>query len=102
MNAPEIFAQIVDRKLYDVEDATLLADDVFWDGNNMERNGRNTFLYRSTRGAYFTVTLSQWQGEDDKLDVMGEDDAYSLYEGPLTEHYVDYADAFPNVEIVAA
>ena len=102
MNAPEIFSQIVGRKLYDVESSTLIADDVYWDGNNMERNGRNTFLYRTDKGAWFTVTLSQWQGEDDQLEVMGEDDAYSLYEGPLSEHYFDVAESFPNVEIVTA
>jgi len=53
-----------------VSTATLLAGDDWWDGHNWERQGRNTCLYRTPRGAYFTVTFSQWQGEGDRLDPV--------------------------------
>ncbi len=99
MNAPKEFARVVNRKRYDVTTADLLADDVFWDGHNFERHGRNMFLYRTPRGRYFTVTLSQWQGERDTLTPVELEEAIELYEGPLTEHRVSYATAFPKVTV---
>jgi len=102
MNAPENFSRIIFGLKYDVQTAVLIADDEFWDGNNMERNGRNTFLYRTPNGRYFTVQLTQWQGEFDALIPVSPEQARSMFEGPLSEHHVEYADAFPGVEIVAA
>ena len=102
MNAPSNFEKIIDRKKYSTATATLLADDVYWDGHNMERQGRNRFLYRTPNGAFFVVTLSQWQGEEDTLEPVDLDEAVALYEGPLSEHHVDYGEAFPDVEVVDA
>ncbi len=99
MKAPEKFSKIVDRKKYSVQTATLIADDCYWDGHNFERSGRNTFLYRTPNGAYFTVTLTQWQGEQDSLDPVSQDEAIRLFEGRLSEHYVKYSEAFPGVEV---
>jgi len=94
--------RVVDRKRYDVGTATLIASDAYWDGHNWERHGRNTFLYRTPRGRYFRVTLSQWQGEQDTLAPLELDAAIDLYEGPLTEHEVDYEAAFPGVKVEEA
>lgn len=102
MKAPESFVKIVDKKRYDVRTATLIAHDAYWDGHNFERRGRNTFLYRTPRGRYFTVTLSQWQGERDTLTPIDLDEAIELYEGALCEHAVAYAEAFPDVRIEEA
>lgn len=99
MKAPEKFSKIIDRKKYDVQTATLIADDVYWDGHNFERSGRNCFLYRTPNGNYFTVNLTQWQGEQDSLDPVSQDEAIRLFEGRLSEHYVKYAEAFPGVEV---
>ena len=99
MNAPEKFSRIIDRKKYSVATATLIADDVYWDGHNFERQGRNEFLYRTPNGAYFTVNLTQWQGERDTLTPVTLEAAIELYEGSLTEHHVKYAEAFPDVEV---
>lgn len=99
MKPPEKFTRIVGRKRYSVATATLIAGDDYWDGHNWERHGRNTFLYRTPNGAYFTVTLSQWQGEQNSLDPVTLEEAIDLYEGRLTEHAVSYADAFPGVEV---
>jgi hypothetical protein len=93
------FVKIIDRKRYDVSTATLLASDGYWDGHNHERHGRNTFLYRTPRGRYFTVTLTQWQGEQDRLAPIDLGEAIGLYEGMLSDHEVDYAAAFPGVEV---
>lgn len=102
MKAPDKFTRIVNRTRYSVEASILIASDAYWDGNNMERHGRNTFLYRTVKGHYFTVTLSQWQGERDTLNPVTLDEAIDLYEGQLSEHEVAYQDAFPGVDVEEA
>ncbi|MBI3960240.1 MAG: hypothetical protein HY328_15615 [Chloroflexi bacterium] len=102
MNAPTKFTRIVDGIRYSVSKATLIAHDCYWDGHNFERSGRNTFLYRTPRGRYFTVSLTQWQGEQDRLEPVDEDEARRLYEGPLSEHSESYADAFPDAVVEEA
>ena len=102
MKPPTDFVRILDRKRYSVKTATLLAGDDFWDGHNFERSGRNVWLYRTPKGAYFTVQYSQWQGETDRLEPVTLDDAIELFEGPLTERRVEYAEAFPGVTVVEA
>jgi hypothetical protein len=102
MKAPKKFVRIIDRKRYDVETATLLASDDYWDGHNFERHGRNTFLYRTPRGNYFYVCLSQWQGEHDTLNPISQDEAIDLFERTLSEHAVTYAEAFPGVKVEEA
>ena len=99
MQEPTKFSRIADRKRYDVETATLITADDYWDGHNYERRGRQTFLYKTPKGAYFTVTLTQWQGEHDTLTPVSEGEAIELYEGRLTEHRVEYAEAFPGVVV---
>lgn len=99
MKPPTSMTRIVNRTRYDVSTATLLASDAYWDGHNFERRGRNQFLYRTPRGSYFTVTLTQWQGEQDTIEPVDLDTAISLYEGPLTEHEEEYEAAFPDVVI---
>ena len=101
MKAPSM-TRIVDRKKYSTKTATLLAADDYWDGHNFERHGRNTFLYRTPKGAYFTATVTMWQGEQDSLEPVTLDEAISLYEGSLTEHYESYTDAFPTVDVEEA
>jgi hypothetical protein len=102
MNPPSDFVRIIGRVRYDVQRSRLLAHDCYWDGQNFERHGRNTFLYRTPKGAYFTVTLTQWQGEHDELTPITQDEAIDLYEGALREHEVNYAAAFPDVVVVEA
>ena len=99
MKPPENFTRIVDRKKYSVKTATLLASDSYWDGHNFERHNRNTFLYRTPNGAYFTVNLTQWEGEQNSLDPVTLEEAIGLFEGRLTEHEVLYAEAFPGVNV---
>lgn len=100
MRAPSKFTRIVNRTRYSVETATLLAGDDYWDGHNFERYGRNTWLYRTPNGNYFSVTRTQWQGEEDSLEPLTLDEAIDLYENSLTKHYETYEDAFPGVEIM--
>lgn len=99
---PAKMTRIIDRKKYSTESATLIASDEYWDGSNFERSGRNCFLYRTPNGAYFTVNLTQWQGERDMLTPVTQEEAIELFEGQLTEHQVKYAEAFPDVKVEEA
>lgn len=99
MKPPTNMTRIIDRRRYSTATATLLAGDDYWDGHNFERRGRNQFLYRTPNGRYFTALLSQWQGEGDELTPVSLDLAISLFEGPLQDHRVEYAEAFPDVEV---
>lgn len=90
---------IINRKRYSTKTATLLAHDVYWDGHNMERSGRNTWLYRTPKGNYFVLGRTMWQGEEDSITPVTLDEAITLYEGPLKEHEVTYEEAFPDVDV---
>jgi len=94
--------RIVAGRRYDTETATLLAHNVYWDGHNFERSGRNMWLYRTPNGRYFTVSGTLWQGERDTLTPVGLEEARRLYEGTLTEHEIPYEEAFPEVEVTDA
>jgi hypothetical protein len=102
MHPPTSMSRVVDGKRYSVKKAELIASDEYWDGSNFERSGRNTFLYRTPNGNYFTINLTQWQGERDSLTPISEDDARDLYEHSLYAHEVEYEDAFPNVTVEEA
>ena len=99
MKPPTDSTRIVNRKRYSTKTATLIAHDAYWDGHNFERMGRNTFLYKTPNGAFFTVNLTQWQGTADTFIPISEDTAIDLYEGELTEHEIAYKDAFPDITI---
>ena len=99
---PAEMTRIIGKRRYSTKTATLIADNVYWDGSNWERQGRNTFLYRTPNGAYFTVNLTMWQGERDTLTPVSQEEAIDLYEGSLTEHYVTYQEAFPGIEVTDA
>ena len=99
MQVGDGFSKVVNRRRYSVKTATLVASDAYWDGHNWERRGRNAFLYRTPRGAFFVVSLTQWQGERDSLEPVTEDAAIELYEGALCEHELDYEEAFPSVTV---
>lgn len=93
--------QVIGGKRYRTETATLIASDAYWDGHNFERRGRNTFLFKTPNGHYFAQLQTQWQGENDRLEPLDQSEAVSLYES-LQEKEVDFADAFPGVEIAEA
>lgn len=96
---PTHMTRIVNSKKYDTATATLIAGDDYWDGNNFERHGRQTFLYRTPKGAYFLVNLTCWQGEQDTLLPISMEEAIDLFEESLTEQRVTYAEAFPAVKV---
>ena len=56
--------QIIDGKRYDTETATLVTSDYYWDGSNHDRHGRNTFLYKTSKGNF---SLHHTVGRGEKL-----------------------------------
>jgi len=95
---PVKMCKVINGIRYDTEKAVIIAHDCYWDGHNMERNGRNTYLYKTPRGRYFATYLSLWQGELDRLEPLTLDEAVYLYE-QLPEHEVPFEEAFPTVEV---
>jgi len=93
--------QVISGIKYDTEKAVIIADDCYWDGHNWERNGRNTFLYKTQNGRYFVVRQTLWQGERDQLEPLTIDEAIMLY-GQLPEKYIEFEEAFPGVEVEEA
>ncbi|MDD5511730.1 MAG: hypothetical protein PHI12_13105 [Dehalococcoidales bacterium] len=89
---PSISA-IIDGKKYDSDNATLIASDRYFDGSNWERRGRNTFLMKTGKGAFFIIRYTQWQGERTHIEVVSKEYAMELYE-QLPEQEVSYFDAF--------
>jgi hypothetical protein len=91
--------QVIDGLRYDTEKATLIAHDCYHDGRNFERHGRNRYLYRTPNGRFFIQHLTMWQGERDRLEAISEEDAVLFYEGSLTEHMLEWDEAFPSREL---
>ncbi len=98
---PVHMREVINGIRYDTEKAELIADDCYWDGNNFERHGRNTFLYKTPRGRYFAVRQTLWQGERDYLEPMTPEDARDLFES-LPEKHMEFEDAFPGFEVEEA
>lgn len=98
MHPPESMTAIVNRKRYSVATATLIAGNDYWDGHNYERHGHNTFLYRTPKGSYFAVHLTQWQGEQDRIEPLTTEEAATLYE-QLSERRLEFHEAFPDLKL---
>jgi hypothetical protein len=98
MKPPADLSDVICRKRYSTATATLLIGNDYWDGHNYERSGRNTFLYRTPKGAYFAVYLTRWEGERNRIEALTVDAAMDLYES-LTECRVPMEDAFPGLTI---
>ena len=85
--------QIINGLKYDTDAAALVASDRWWDGHNWDRDGRNTYLYKTPNGRFFVYRTSQWQGERDRIEPVSPDEARQYYED-LPEHEMSYAEAF--------
>ncbi|GAC1598852.1 MAG: hypothetical protein NVS3B25_25200 [Hymenobacter sp.] len=85
--------QIVNRLTYDTDTATLLADNRYWDGSNWERGGTNTYLYKTAKGRFFQYNTTQWQGQNNTITPLDQQEAMDLYES-LREQRVEWAEAF--------
>lgn len=95
---PKPQSAIFDRKRYDTKTSTLLAGDDWFDGHNYERRGRQRFLYRTAKGAFLLQSLTQWEKERNRLELVDEAQALALWE-ELTERRVGFSEAFPGVNL---
>ena len=95
---PRAKLEVIGGKRYNTETAALIAGDDYWDGHNYERSGRQTFLYMTPKGNYFSTHLTCWEGELDSLEPMSQDEAISLFED-LSEKRMDFEKAFPGVKV---
>lgn len=98
---PENMTRIIGGKRYATRTAILIAHDAFFDGRNWERNGRNTFLFQTTRGAYFAQFQTRRAGEADRLEPLDLDAALTLFD-TLPEKILTIDAAFPGAVIVDA
>ena len=56
--------KVIGGRRYNTDTATLLASDLYGDGNNnRDCGGTNTFLFRTPQCAYFVEHLTLWDGE---------------------------------------
>ena len=92
---------VIDRKRYDTETATEIANNYFCDGSNRLPGGRGSALYRTANGAYFIHRETIWQGERDRIEPIDKVEAEGYYQDS-PYHMIEYADAFPGVTVADA
>ncbi len=85
--------QIVNGLKYNTEKADLVASNEYWDGHSRDRDGRNTYLYKTENGRYFLHHTTRWDGERDHIEPVSPDEARQYYER-LPDHGLTYAEAF--------
>ena len=85
--------QIINGLKYDTEVTDLVASDRYWDGHNWNRDGRNTYLYRTKTYRFFLHHTTLWQGERDHIEPVSPNEARQYYED-LPEHEMTYEEAF--------
>ncbi len=90
---PDGMVRTIAGKRYDTDKAEVVASDAYWDGHNFERHGHNTYLYKTAKGAFFTVHLTQWQGELNPLEPVTREQAMELWDS-LPEHEMEWEEAF--------
>ncbi len=101
MNPDNSMTRVIGGLRYSVGNSRCIADDLYWDGSNWERSGRNTFLYKTKGGRYFMVNLTCWQDERDTLEPVSLEEAIQMYES-LPEQNVAFETAFPEVLVEEA
>ena len=121
MRIKDIFSRIMGRKRHSATPFTLLATDYYFDLLKGEKQGGDTALYRMPNGVFFTLSMTQGYCDrallnilpkrkaiglclhpldyGSRMAVLTEAEAIELYEGPLTEHAIDYEMAFPGVQV---
>ena len=92
---------ILNGRRYNCSTATLLCGNDWWDGNNYERSGENTYLFRTLKGSYFFQHLTQWSGKHDYLETCTEGEAQAFFEACDAHDCcnVEFEEAFPNVTV---
>ena len=95
---PKDVTEVIGGKRYRTQGAEMLANDMHCDGRSNERIGRNTFLFRTPKGAYFMLLQSTWPLEHDVISPLARDEALRIFE-ELPAKSVDFEVAFPGITI---
>ena len=95
---PKSMSRVISGKRYKTDSACLIASDAYWDGRNWERNGRNTFLFKTLKGNFFVQYQSKRRGEHDHIKPVNVDEAVQFYE-QLPKKEVAFDVAFPDVHV---
>ena len=77
---PISMTKVITGKKYSTETARVVAHDCYWDGNNHERGGRNTYLYKTKKGNFFLLHLTQWDGERNSIEPIDKDQVQDIWE----------------------
>mgnify|MGYP001614102657 CR=1 FL=1 len=87
--------QIINGLLYDTDKAQQIASDRYWAPGLFltTKSWRNTYLYKTKKGNFFTYHTTRWQGERDHIESVDLGQAKMLYES-LPEHQVEWEEAF--------
>ena len=88
--------KVIEGKVYNTDTAIELASDHYWDGHNMERGGRNTYLYKTKKGNFFLYHTTRWQGEFNYIEPISKDYAKEMFES-LQEQEVEWEEAFNEI-----
>jgi hypothetical protein len=86
---------VIAGKRYRTDEATLIAHDAYWNNCNWEQNGRNTFLFRTSRGNFFAQHQTQVPGESDSIKPLDLTEAMHLYQS-LQKKEVPFVIVFPS------
>lgn len=95
---PENMIWVVAGKQYRTDTATLIAHDEYWNGYNCEQGGRNTFLFRTPKGNFFTQCQTLLRGEVNKISPLDTIEAMALYQS-LPKKEVPFRVVFPCVKV---
>jgi hypothetical protein len=88
--------KVIAGKSYDTETANAIADDEFRDGTNRMSRGRSTTLYKTTKGNFFCLHETCWQGEHDTIEPLTKTQAKEIYESLLNQNLA-YTEAFDEI-----
>ena len=84
---------VINGRVYNTETATKIATNIYWDGNNWDRHGRSTCLYKTSKGNYFIHFQTRWQGERNRIRPVTKEEAMEIWD-ELPEKEVEYVVAF--------
>ncbi len=90
---PISMTEVIGGKKYSTDTAQVVAHNCYWDGSNHERGGRNTYLYKTKKGNFFALYLTQWQGEHDRIEPLSKEQAQEYWDD-LREKEMSYEEAF--------
>lgn len=93
---PISMTEVIAGKKYSTDTAKIVAHDAYWDGSNHERSGRNTYLYKTRKGSFFLLNLTQWQGERDNIEPLSKEQAREFWDD-LREKEMTYEEAFGEI-----